>query len=214
MEPESFYHIRIIWQETSKLSWHSKQRRKQYEHSWYCPPEFSFCLLHACYRLTNRRKKKLLLHFESHGRWGICRHKKELVMKWSKIPHGAKKLSLKCDKTEHVSKTKWQRALKVTFINLMFGWPCITVYQYSENNVIQLLFNLLRIKGIYTFRALLTHAQEALNKRHLVYCGRVMSVGCSNPGAANWQHTRNIPSAVCEEPPEDEHVMLETLRGS
>jgi hypothetical protein len=28
------------------------------------------------------------------------------------------------------------------------------------------------------FRALLAHPQEALNKRHLVYCVRVMSVGC------------------------------------
>jgi hypothetical protein len=28
------------------------------------------------------------------------------------------------------------------------------------------------------FRALLAHLQEALHKRHLVYCVRVMSVGC------------------------------------
>jgi hypothetical protein len=28
------------------------------------------------------------------------------------------------------------------------------------------------------FRALLAHPQEALQKRHLVYCVRVMSVGC------------------------------------
>jgi hypothetical protein len=32
------------------------------------------------------------------------------------------------------------------------------------------------------FRALLTHPQEALNKRHLVYCVRVMSVGCTRFG--------------------------------
>jgi hypothetical protein len=31
-------------------------------------------------------------------------------------------------------------------------------------------FNLLRIKDLYMFRALLAHPQEALNKRHLVYC--------------------------------------------
>jgi hypothetical protein len=58
------------------------------------------------------------------------------------------------------------------------------------------LFSLLRIKGLYMFRALLAHPQEVLNKRHLVYCVRVMSVGCTrvevyqfhfNPGAANWQ---------------------------
>jgi hypothetical protein len=29
------------------------------------------------------------------------------------------------------------------------------------------------------FRALLAHTQEALNKRHLVYCVRVISVGCT-----------------------------------
>jgi hypothetical protein len=29
------------------------------------------------------------------------------------------------------------------------------------------------------FRALLAHPQEALHKRHLVYCVRVMSVGCT-----------------------------------
>jgi hypothetical protein len=51
------------------------------------------------------------------------------------------------------------------------------------------------------FQALLAHLQEALHKRHLVYCLRVMSVGCT------WC---NIPSAVCIAPPEDEQVVLET----
>jgi hypothetical protein len=48
--------------------------------------------------------------------------------------------------------------------------------QYSETNVMHFLFNLLRIKGLYMFRALLAHPQEALRKRHLVYCERIMSV--------------------------------------
>jgi hypothetical protein len=53
----------------------------------------------------------------------------------------------------------------------------------SETNVMHFLFNLLRIKGLYMFRALLAYPQEALNKRHLVYCVRVMSVGCTRiPG--------------------------------
>jgi hypothetical protein len=39
------------------------------------------------------------------------------------------------------------------------------------------LFGLLRINGLYMFRALLPHPQETLHKRHLVYCVRVMSVG-------------------------------------
>jgi hypothetical protein len=68
-------------------------------------------------------------------------------------------------------------------------------------------FNLLRIKGLYVFRALLAHPQEVLHKRHLVDCVRVMSVGCTRIGV---EHTQ---SAVCVAPPEDEQVMLETRRG-
>jgi hypothetical protein len=52
------------------------------------------------------------------------------------------------------------------------------IYQYSETNVMHFLFSLLRIKGLYIFRVLLAHPQEILLKRHLVYCVRVMSVGC------------------------------------
>jgi hypothetical protein len=48
---------------------------------------------------------------------------------------------------------------------------------YSESNVMHFLFNLLRIKSLYMFRALLAHLQEALHKRQLVCCVRVMSVG-------------------------------------
>jgi hypothetical protein len=55
-------------------------------------------------------------------------------------------------------------------------------YQNSETKVMHFLFNLLRIKGLYMFRALLAHPQEVLYKRHLVYCVRVMSVGCTRIG--------------------------------
>jgi hypothetical protein len=58
------------------------------------------------------------------------------------------------------------------------------------------------------FRALLAHPQEALHKRHVVYCVRVMSVGCTRIGVS-----RKIPSAICTVLPEDEQVMLETYRG-
>jgi hypothetical protein len=58
--------------------------------------------------------------------------------------------------------------VKCPIILLMFCWPCIIVYQYSETNVMHCLFNLLRIKGLYMFRALLSHPQEAPHKRHLV----------------------------------------------
>jgi hypothetical protein len=52
-------------------------------------------------------------------------------------------------------------------------------YQYDETNVMHLSFNLLSIKSLYMFRALLAHPQEILHKRHFVYCVRVMSVGCA-----------------------------------
>jgi hypothetical protein len=48
--------------------------------------------------------------------------------------------------------------------------------------MMHVLFNLLRIKGLYMFRELLAHPQEALHKRHLVYCVRVMSVGRNRIG--------------------------------
>jgi hypothetical protein len=51
---------------------------------------------------------------------------------------------------------------------------------------------LLRIKGLCMFRALLAHPQEALHKRNLVYCVRVLSVGCARIGAAKWQNTHAI----------------------
>jgi hypothetical protein len=73
-----------------------------------------------------------------------------------------------------------------------------------------ILFNLLRIKGHYVFRALLDHPQEVLQKQHLVHCVRVMSVGCTKIGVKN---ARIIPSAVCAASPEDVQVMLETYRG-
>jgi hypothetical protein len=41
------------------------------------------------------------------------------------------------------------------------------------------LLNLLRIKGLYMFRALIAHPQEVLHKGNLVYCVGVMSVGCT-----------------------------------
>jgi hypothetical protein len=90
-------------------------------------------------------------------------------------------------------------------VNLMF---CYSIsYQYSETNVMPFLFNLLRIKGLYMLRGLLAQTQEALNKRHLVYCVRIVG----------WLHQDcsgcNKPSVVCVSPPEDEHVMLETRRG-
>jgi hypothetical protein len=86
--------------------------------------------------------------------------------------------------------------------------PYITVYQYSETNLMLFLFNLLRIKGLYMFRTLLAHPQEALHKRHFVYCVRVMSVSCTR---IEVEHSSR--GAVCTVPLEDEQVVLETCRG-
>jgi hypothetical protein len=91
--------------------------------------------------------------------------------------------------------------------------------QSNETRVMNFSFSLLRIKGLYMFRALLAHPQEVLHKRHLLYCVCV-SVGCATTAVKlqSWHsqltlYARNIPSAVCVAPPEVEHVMLETYRG-
>jgi hypothetical protein len=65
----------------------------------------------------------------------------------------------------------WYTALIswLPFANLMFCWPCITVYQYNETNVMHFSFILLRIKSLYMFRTLLAHPQLALHKRHFVF---------------------------------------------
>jgi hypothetical protein len=54
-----------------------------------------------------------------------------------------------------------------TFTNLVL--ECFHLYQHSETNGIHFLFNLLRIKDLYMFRALLTHPQEVLQRRDFVY---------------------------------------------
>jgi hypothetical protein len=63
------------------------------------------------------------------------------------------------------------------------------------------LFNPLRINGIYTLRTLPAHPQEVLHKRHLVYCVRVLSVGCTRTEVkrsfkANVGGTADIKSTI------------------
>jgi hypothetical protein len=69
------------------------------------------------------------------------------------------------------------------FLNFMFCSTCIIVYQYNETNVMQFSFNILRIKGLYMFRALLAHPQEALHKRLQFHCNR---------GTANLHYTHAV----------------------
>jgi hypothetical protein len=83
--------------------------------------------------------------------------------------------------------------------------------QNSETNPMHFLFNLLRIMDLYMIRALLSHPQELLHKRNLLYCVRVISVGCIRIKVDF--NSRNIPSEACAGPPKDEQVMLETYRG-
>jgi hypothetical protein len=45
------------------------------------------------------------------------------------------------------------------------------------------------------FEALLSYPQEALHKRHLVYCLHVVSVEYTRIGAELTQHALNTPSA-------------------
>jgi hypothetical protein len=66
------------------------------------------------------------------------------------------------------------------------------LFQYNETNLMHFLFSLLRIKCLYMFRALLEHPQEALHKRHLVYCVSVMSVGCTRSEVELVQLTDNM----------------------
>jgi hypothetical protein len=96
------------------------------------------------------------------------------------------------------------------------GCPNPVSAQCNETNVMHFSLNLLRIKSLYMFQALLAHPQEVLHKRHLVYCVRIMSVGCATIAVSlqSWPshltYARNIPSAVCVAPPEGEQVILET----
>jgi hypothetical protein len=79
----------------------------------------------------------------------------------------------------------------------------ISVPQYSVTNVMYLLFNLLNINGLYMFRALLAHSI------FLLVPPDSLQSWCSQLKL----HARNITSAVCVAPFEDEQVMLETCRG-
>jgi hypothetical protein len=114
----------------------------------------------------------------------------------------------------------WMHSVTYELNCLMFCWPCIIVYHCNETNVMYVSFNLLRIKSLCMFRAVLAHHQEALHKRHLVCCARIMSVGCGTVTGQQchgqltlYSYARSIPNATCEVPPEDEQVMLETYSG-
>jgi hypothetical protein len=64
-------------------------------------------------------------------------------------------------------------------LNVLLTVHIVYEYQHSETNVMYILCYLLRIQGLYIFQALPAHPQEVLYTRHLVYCMRVKSVGCT-----------------------------------
>jgi hypothetical protein len=74
--------------------------------------------------------------------------------------------------------------------NLIFCWPCFIVYQYNENKVTHFSFSLLRIKGLYMFRALLAPPEDE----------KVMLETCRSPwfsinwmkSASSWFHYTEI----------------------
>jgi hypothetical protein len=61
------------------------------------------------------------------------------------------------------------------------------------------------------FRALLSHPQEVLHERGLVYC--MCEVSLQPCHSQMILYARSIPNAVCVTPPEDEQLLLETCRG-
>jgi hypothetical protein len=95
------------------------------------------------------------------------------------------------------------------YVLILFCWPCIIVHRYNETNVMHFLFSLLRINGLYRFRALLAHPQKAIHKQRLVYCVRVKftpGLKChfnpglrwnfNNPGACNTSLNTTRPSTI------------------
>jgi hypothetical protein len=84
--------------------------------------------------------------------------------------------------------------------SLMFCWPCITVYQYSETNVMHFLFSLLRIKDRYVLSITCSSSggttQMALGILHVCYVSWPHQEW-SGTSAANWNtHTiHQVPFA-------------------
>jgi hypothetical protein len=116
-----------------------------------------------------------------------------------------------CLKVSKMSVTYVFRS-EVTYSAWTLCLPVVTDeygHLYSVTNVMHFLFNLLRIKILYMFRALLVYPQEALHTRHLVYCGRVTS------GVFTWTEVVALQSwcSLFTAPPEDKQVMFETCRG-
>jgi hypothetical protein len=106
----------------------------------------------------------------------VCPGCKRLVWYFGKhnqiFPEASGQLFMLDSKDDHFSLSVFQPATKSSVAYIfpllftlftLFCWPCVILYQYSGTNVMHFLFSLLRIKGLYMFRALLTHSQEVLH---------------------------------------------------
>jgi hypothetical protein len=125
--------------------------------------------------------------------------------------------------SESVSTTacheKYQNVSVFCFLSLKEINKYLEGHMYNETKMMHFSLIFLRINGVYMFRVLLAHPQEALHKLHLVCCVRVMSVGCGTDSQQTCLsqltlYARNILNVVCSSPPEDEQVMLETRTGT
>jgi hypothetical protein len=139
------------------------------------------------------------------------------------IPGQRKPQSKNC----FILKVKALKPLKTSGSNLMFCCPYIKVYQYSETKSMHFLFNLLILKGLCMFRALLAHPQEEPHcdswyiacyvswlLGQLVYCVlRQLAAQGLEGVQAKWQHTSNVPSAAGAVHPGEEQAMLEKCRS-
>jgi hypothetical protein len=76
-------------------------------------------------------------------------------------------------------RNKLNTTQRLQFIHRNIRFGKFIKSQCSETNVMHFLLNLLQITGLYMFQALLAHPQGVLHNQHLVYCVRVMSVGCT-----------------------------------
>jgi hypothetical protein len=93
------------------------------------------------------------------------------------------------------------------------------MYQYNETNVKHYSFSLLRIKGLYLHASsttCLSSGVAAQTAFGILHAYKVSWMWLWKQQPCHIQlilYVCNIPNAVCEAPPEDEKVMLETCRG-
>jgi hypothetical protein len=74
-----------------------------------------------------------------------------------------RKIQISVTKLEIIKFISQRTSRCVVELQKMVRFPSnVTVFQYNETNVMNISLNLLRIKGLYMFRALLAHLQEAL----------------------------------------------------